>query len=199
MAWTMNVDLLESCSCAAVCPCVLGPAKPDQGWCSGVFCMQVTGGNADGLDLAGVKMVMHFELPGDFLSGIDKAKLYYDPSTSEQQRGALDAIFHGENGGLWAGMKEAIKQWLPSSVAAITYTDGDAPKVTVEGIGELMLQPIRTEDGKRARIVDAPVLAAFALPFEELGYAHGTKFSDPDLRSWESLGAGGSASVSWTG
>ena len=26
----MKVNLLESCSCAALCPCVLGPAKPDQ-------------------------------------------------------------------------------------------------------------------------------------------------------------------------
>lgn len=34
MAWTMNVNLGESC--AAMCLCVLGPAKPDQGWCSGL-------------------------------------------------------------------------------------------------------------------------------------------------------------------
>src|SRR5437588_4264762 len=79
MTWTMKVRLLESCSCAQLCPCILGPAKPDQEWCSGVFGMEVTEGNADGVDLAGAKIVMHFELPGDFISGIDKAKLYFDP------------------------------------------------------------------------------------------------------------------------
>ena len=42
MAWTMKVRLLESCSCAALCPCILGPAKPDQGWCSGVFGIEVS-------------------------------------------------------------------------------------------------------------------------------------------------------------
>jgi len=32
VAWTMMVNLLESCSCTALCPCVLGPAKPDHDW-----------------------------------------------------------------------------------------------------------------------------------------------------------------------
>ena len=87
MAWTMKVNLLESCSCAALCPCVLGPAKPDQEWCSGVFGMEVTEGDSDGVDLSGAKIVMHFELPGDFLGGIDKAKLYLDPSVSDASSG----------------------------------------------------------------------------------------------------------------
>src|SRR5215207_4172796 len=160
MAWTISVDLLESCSCAALCPCVLGPAKPDQGWCSAVFCMQITEGDADGVDLGGVKLAIQFELPGDFLSGIDKAKMYYDPGSSAEQRAALDAVFHGERGGLWGGMREAIKEWLPSSTAAISFSDGDTAKVTVDGVGELVLKPILTEDGKRARIENAPVLAA---------------------------------------
>ncbi len=103
MVWTMKLRLLESCSCAQVCPCVLGPAKPDQEWCSGVFGMEVAEGDAEGVDLAGAKIVLHFELPGDFLGGIDKAKLYFDPSVSDAQRAQLDSILHGEKGGVWGG------------------------------------------------------------------------------------------------
>ena len=142
MAWTMKATFLESCSCAAVCPCLLGPAKPDQEWCSGVFGIDVTEGNSDGVDLTGAKIVLHFELPGDFLGGIDKAKLYLDPSLSEAQRAEIDAIFHGEKGGLWGGMREAIKEWLPSTVAAIAFGGTKAPGVTVEGFGQVVLQPI---------------------------------------------------------
>ena len=58
MAWTLKVNVLESCSCAAVCPCVLGPAKPDQEWCSGVFGLNVTEGDSDGVDLSGAKLVL---------------------------------------------------------------------------------------------------------------------------------------------
>ena len=198
MPWTMKVDLLESCSCAALCPCVLGPAKPDQGWCSGVFGIQVTEGDSDGVDLSGAKLVLHFELPGDFLSGIDKAKLYLDPGISDEQRAEFEAIFHGEKGGLWGGMREAIKEWLPSTVAGVEFTDGSSPGVRVEGIGQVVLQPITTEDGSPAQLSNAPVLSAFAIPSENLAFAHGTSFSDPDLRSWESLGQGGTASAVWS-
>jgi hypothetical protein len=201
MAWTMKVRLLESCSCAQMCPCILGPAKPDQEWCSGVFGMEVTEGNADGVDLGGAKIVMHFELPGDFVSGIDKSKLYFDPSVSADQRTQLDAIFHGEKGGLWGGMREAIKEWLPSSQAKITFGTADAPGVTVEGVGKVVLQPIMAESGAATTISDAPVLAAFGMKSENLALATGTSFSDPDLRSWESLGAGGVVPdlVEWAG
>lgn len=202
MAWTLKVSLLESCSCAALCPCVLGPAKPDQEWCSGVFGMQVTEGDSDGVDLSGAKIVMHFELPGDFLGGIDKAKLYVDPSVSDAQRAEIDAIFHGERGGLWGGMRETIGQWLPSEVAKIDFGPTDNPGVTVEGKGKVVLALIRAAEGAPpARVVGAPVLAAFSMESEDLAYAHGTSFSDPDLRSWESLGAGGvvSDAVVWRG
>ncbi len=37
MAWHMTGQLIEACSCKAACPCVLGPAEPDQGWCSGAL------------------------------------------------------------------------------------------------------------------------------------------------------------------
>lgn len=201
MAWIMKLRLLESCSCAAVCPCILGAAKPDQEWCSGVFGMEVAEGDAEGVDLSGVKMVMHFELPGDFISGIDKAKMYFDPAVSDAQRAQLDAIFHGEKGGLWGGMREAIGEWLPSSVAKIDFGGSDTPGVTVEGVGKVVLQPINAEDGAAAMITNAPVIRAFGMKSEHLAYAHGTSFSDPDLRSWESLGAGGVVPdlVEWAG
>lgn len=202
MAWTMKVNLLEACSCAALCPCVLGPAKPDQEWCSGVFGMQVEDGSSDGVDLTGAKVVLHFELPGDFLGGIDKAKLYFDPSVSEAQRREIDAIFHGEKGGLWGGMKEAIAEWLPSAVAKIEFGTGDALGFTVEGAGKVVLKPITNEEGgSPTRLSGAPLMHAFNMESEDLAFAQGTAFSDPDLRSWESLGNGGvlSDAVVWSG
>jgi hypothetical protein len=163
--------------------------------------MEVAEGEAEGVDLSGAKIVMHFELPGDFLSGIDKAKLYFDPSVSDGQRAQLDSIFHGEKGGLWGGMREAIKEWLPSSVAKIDFGGADAPGVRVEGVGQVVLQPIKAEDGAPATISDAPVMRAFGMKSENLAYAQGTSFADPDLRSWESLGAGGIVPdlVEWAG
>lgn len=201
MAWTMRMKVLESCSCAQVCPCVLGPAKPDQEWCSGVFGLEIAEGDSDGVDLSGVKAVLHFELPGDFLGGIDKAKMYYDSSVGEGQRAELDAIFHGERGGLWGGMRETIKEWLPSSVATIDFGGVDSPGLRVEGFGQVVLQPIVQEGGAPTVISGAPLFEAFSLQSEHLAFAQGTGFSDPALREWESLGAGGIVPdlVEWSG
>jgi hypothetical protein len=199
MAWNLKVDMIESCSCAAVCPCLLGPAKPDQEWCSGVFGLTVTQGSSDGVDLSGVKALLHFELPGDFMGGIDKAKLYLDPGASEEQRREMDAIFHGEKGGVWGGMKEAIKEWLPTTVAKIELTDGASPAAKIEGVGEIALQPVALEDGTAAVLSGAPVLAAFQIGSIKLANATGTKFNDPDMRSWESLGQGSTTQTEWSG
>jgi hypothetical protein len=198
MAWSITANIQETCSCAAMCPCILGPAKPDQGWCSGAFGIEIASGNSDDVDLSGAKIVLHFELPGDFLGGIDKAKLYVDEAVSADQRRELDAIFHGEKGGMWGGMKETIGQWLPTTVTKIEMHDGDTPGTTVAGVGQIALQPIKTEDGRVAKISDAPILAAFAIDHEDLAFAHGTKFSDPDMREWESLGQGGVAQAVWS-
>jgi hypothetical protein len=198
MGWSISVKIHESCSCAALCPCTLGPAKPDQGWCSAAFGIEIEDGNSDGVDLAGAKVVALFDLPGDFISGIDKAKLIVDESVSDEQRRELDAIFHGEKGGLWGGMKEAIGEWLPTSVSKIEVQDGDSPGMTVAGVGQITLQPIKSPDGRATKLVDAPILAAFSIGSEDLAYATGTKFSDPDMREWESLGQGGVAQTVWS-
>ena len=150
---------------------MLGPAKPDQEWCSAVFGIEVAEGSSDGVDLSGAKIVMHFELPGDFLGGMDKAKLYLDPSVTDAQRAEIDAIFHGEKGGLWGGMREAIKEWLPSTVAKIDIGGADAPGVKVEGIGQVVLQPIRVEEsGAPTTIANAPILHAFGMSSENLAF-----------------------------
>lgn len=200
MAWNIKGRLMESCSCAIVCPCTLGPAQPDQQWCSATFALQVLEGQSDGVDLAGSRIAIGAELPGDFFGGIDKAKLYLDSGLSDDQRRELEAIFHGDRGGVWGGLRENIRSWLPSAITTVGIKDGDAPRVTVEGAGEIVLQPIKTEDGKQATLNNAPVsAAAFGVQVIELAMATGSRWSDPDLRSWESLGYGGTEDVEWSG
>jgi hypothetical protein len=98
-------------------------------------------------------------------------------------------------------MREAIKEWLPSSEAGITFGGAGAPGLTVEGIGTVVLQPIAAEDGAPTVISDAPIIRAFGMKSAQLAFAQGTSFSDPDLRSWASLGAGSVVQdlVEWAG
>jgi hypothetical protein len=99
-AWHLTGQLIEACSCKALCPCVLGSAEPDQGWCSGALTFVVQEGASDGVNLGGRKVVWLIDLPKDFLSGNGTVRIYIDDGADTRQRQELEAIFTGEKGGL---------------------------------------------------------------------------------------------------
>lgn len=197
MAWTLKGTWYESCSCKLFCPCNLGPATPDQGWCSGLLGFAVDSGSSNGVDLGGVKLALHAELPGDFFGGIDKALLYLDQGCSDGQRQELEAIFMGRRGGVWEGVAGMIREFLPSKTVRVDVTGGETPHVTVDGIADITMERLKTEDGKQAVVLNAPLTAGFAVDTMELATASG-KVSDPDLRQWETLGNAAAVPFDWS-
>ncbi len=198
MGWELSGRWIEVCSCKMYCRCNLGPAEPDQGWCSASLIFDVDKGNADGVDLSGAKVAFSAQLPGDFLGGMDLARLYVDESLSQDQRRELEAIFTGKKGGVWEPMSAAIKQWLPAKAAKIEVSTGANPSFKVGNIGQGTLQRMKTEDGKQAVVVDAPLSGAFSVSTQELALANGSSWNDPDLRKWESLGNGAVVAFNWS-
>jgi len=196
MAWQMSGRWVEMCSCRIYCPCNLGPAEPDQGWCSAALAFEVERGNSDGVNLSGARVVLSAQLPGDFMGGMDLARLYLDESLSADQRRELEAIFMGKKGGVWEPMSAAIKEWLPSKVTKIELKTGDEPSFKVGDFGHGKLQRLKAPDGKQAVVMNAPLGAAFEADTQELGMAEGG-WSDPDLRTWESWGNGAVVPFSW--
>ena len=91
MAWRMAGRFIESCSCKLWCPCWLGPADPDQGWCSGAILVDIQQGNSDGADLGGLKVVFVGDWPKDFASGNGTGRLYIDEAADANQRRELEA------------------------------------------------------------------------------------------------------------
>ncbi|HVE47363.1 MAG TPA: DUF1326 domain-containing protein [Acidimicrobiales bacterium] len=197
MAWTLKGTWYESCSCKMFCPCNLGPAEPDQGWCSGLLAFDVESGSSNGVDLAGMKLALHAQLPGDFFGGIDKARMYFDEASSDEQREQLEAIFQGKRGGVWEGVAGMIGEFLPSKTVQVDITGGDSPHVSVAGIADITMERLKTEDGQQAVVVNAPLSAGFAVDTLELAKASG-KVSDPDLRQWETLGNGAAVPFDWS-
>jgi hypothetical protein len=54
MAWNMTGNMIEFCSCKAMCPCFLGPVtQPDQGWCASAIAYEIEKGKIDGIDVGG--------------------------------------------------------------------------------------------------------------------------------------------------
>src|SRR5262245_63875157 len=99
MAWQLSGQLIEACSCKSACPCALGPAEPDQGWCSGALTFAIQEGQSDGVNLGGRTVVWLVDLPKDFLGGKGTVRIFVDDEADSAQVRELEAIFAGRKGG----------------------------------------------------------------------------------------------------
>ena len=197
MGWELSGQLIEACSCKLACPCVLGPAEPDQGWCSGALTFVIKNGQSDNIDLSGRSVVWLIDLPNDFASGNGTVKLLVDDGADAQQRDELEAIFSGKKGGPGAVLASLVSNWLPTESANITVSEGDAPSINVGAIGHVKLDPVKDQAGRATSVMNAPVLGLVDIDRADLARSDGSKFADPQMRSWDSGGHGSISPFSW--
>jgi hypothetical protein len=197
MAWQLSGELIEACSCKAACPCVLGPAEPDQGWCSGALTFAIDKGKSDGVDLSGRAVLWLIDLPKDFASGDGTVRVIIDDKADARQRQELEAIFTGKKGGPGAVLGSLVSKWLPTETATIEISRGDSPEVAVSGIGHAKLQPIKDQAGRTAAIMNAPILGLIEISKAELARSDGSRFAGPKMRSWDAGGHGSVNPFSW--
>ena len=190
MAWQLSGQVLESCNCNMVCPCVFGPAKPDQGWCGGALVFDIQTGTSDGVSLAGTRTALALDLPGDFLGGNGTGRLYVGASAGPDQRRELEAIFSGQKGGAFAALGGVLTKVLPVMTVSIDVSSGENASAKIGTIGQITLQSMKTEDGKQTVLLNAPLNAAFGMESSNLARGDGSTWSDPDLRPWQSGGTG---------
>jgi len=194
MAWNLTANMIEFCSCKAMCPCWLGPdTRPDEGWCAGAIVYEIQKGSIDGVDVSGCKAALAAEWHGNFFGGQGKARLYIDAKASDAQRRGLEEVFGGKKGGVFEGLMGAVvKQWLPTKTAPIDIQRSDALSITVGQFGKATIAPFAG-----AKVQGTAAQGAFQSASMELASSKGTRWSDPDFRNW----SGDSAtihSVNWS-
>jgi hypothetical protein len=103
MTWRIHGTYFESCNCDAVCPCrrIDGVAggRSTHGTCLGVLSWLIEEGSADGTELSGLPVAIAMRYSDDEPGSPWTWVLYLDARASEEQRGALEAIFTGRLGG----------------------------------------------------------------------------------------------------
>jgi hypothetical protein len=102
-AWHVAGSYLESCNCEAICPCrridgVMG-GRSTYGECLGALSWRVLDGNADGVDLAGLGVVLALRYLDDEPGSPWSFFLYVDERGDKRQREALADIFAGRLAG----------------------------------------------------------------------------------------------------
>ncbi len=197
MAWNIQGTYYGPCSCKVGCPCSLGEEDGDQGWCSGILAFDIRSGEVDGVDVGGTKAAVIADWPRGYLAGNGKGRFYVDPGVSDEQRAGLERALTGQAGGSLEALSALIPEWLPAQEAPISFGDGDeGTNITIGDIGQGVFKPLKNEEGGTTTVQNIPV--AFTEP-TVLGRGDGTRFHDPDLREWESLGHSESGDFDWSG
>jgi hypothetical protein len=103
MPYRIRGSYLESCNCEAVCPCrridARAGARSTHGICEGALSWTIREGEADGVDLAGLGVVLGLRYSDDEEGSPWTFRLFVDERGDEAQREAIGKIFTGALGG----------------------------------------------------------------------------------------------------
>ncbi len=199
MAWQISGTYYAPCSCNIGCPCLLGELEGDQegGWCSGLVAVDVKSGQSDGVALGGTRAMMIADWPKGFLAGDGTGRIYVGEGASEDQQRELETILSGRKGGVLEPIAELVPNTLETRLAPIDIdTSGETTRIRVGDIGEAVLEPLKGASGEPTRLLHG---AAAFRDDTTLARGTGTRFHDPDLREWDSLGHGEFTDFDWSG
>jgi hypothetical protein len=197
MAYQLSGTYYITCSCKVGCPCIFGEPEGHDGYCDAQMTVDIASGEIGGVDVSGVTATLAANWPKGLVSGDGKARMYFDPSTSQEQRDAISRAFAGQEGGSLEPLGAAMSSWLEPREATVALDKSNGTvRVTVGDVGEAVVEPMRNADGEITRVTALPV--AFAAE-TILARGDGSNWSDPDMKPWESRGYGEQADFEWSG
>lgn len=182
MGFSVRGDYFEACTCDVSCPCIfLGPATKEA--CDVFFAWHVEEGDMDGVDVSGLNVALAAHTPKQMTDGNWTVALYIDERASEEQGGALAAIFSGQAGGHLANVAPLIGNVAGVTRTSIEFaTEGNGRRVRVGDIGAMAIEQLVGMDGSGPPVITNPMLGAVTQPVRqarssELRYADTWSFS----------------------
>jgi hypothetical protein len=158
--------------------------------------MDVRGGEVDGTDVSGTKVAMVADWPSGFLAGNGTGRLYFDPEVSQEQRSALEAVFSGQQGGVFELLGALVSEFRPSKEASITLLAGeDATRAKVGDFGAIMVEPLRDPEGNITTLRHGP---AAIVEDQVMAKGTGSSWRDPEMREWTSGGHAEQGDFDWS-
>jgi hypothetical protein len=155
--WRLEGEYFETCNCAVACPCIwLNP--PTEGECKLLVGWHIGRGYLENTRLDGLNVALACYAPGNMRAGNWQAVLYLDRRASEEQRFALEQIFHGRVGGQPALLMGFVSELFGTFPAKIEFlAEGRQRRMTIEGVAEASIEGI---EGIRGGVptIDNPLL-----------------------------------------
>ena len=200
MAWNLNGQMVETCSCNVMCPCWFGVKElqiMDQGWCDSALLFRIGEGDSDGVNLGGRTVVMAMDFPGPtMIDGNATARIFIDDAATPEQMLELEGIFSGAKGGAMERYATLVTNRLPSARVAIqVQEDADSLTVSVGDFGQIRSEPLKNEAGKPVMLQNAGPLR-----INEVQVApSSSRWTDPAMPRHFDTKSGGVGNFAWSG
>ena len=202
MSWSIEGRYFENCSCNFVCPCTVSlDVGADRDYCRALLVFEVDRGEADGVDLAGVKVAAVVDSPKVMADGNWRLGMIIDDGASDEQAEKIGGVFSGEMGGPMAGLGPLVTEQLGVERLPIEITDDGGKHAVNIGSGQVDIEveevvSFGREDGKVAQLNNI-----FHPAGEALNIARATR-SKVDILGVDFTSEGGSgfaAPFAWSG
>lgn len=166
MTWSISGSYLGGCSCALMCGCSFdAPPRSESGRedCLGATAFHVSEGHLDEIDLSGVDFVLYNHFPSNLTSGNWKVGVVVDERATGEQAAAVESILSGDEGGTFGELSQFYGEYLGMERGSVTLSDGEKPRLSVDGKSELAYEPLTGPDGTPTTVRNA--LFGFATEF----------------------------------
>ena len=154
MAWKIEGQYFENCSCDVPCPCTVSlDLGADRDLCNAFLVFQVESGEVDVSDLTVAAMI---ETPKVMSEGNWRLGVLIDDKASDEQAEKLGAVFGGQLGGPMEALGPLVSEPLGMEKVPMEVShENGTHRIKVGDDGEMEVQEIVSfgkEDGKPARL-----------------------------------------------
>jgi hypothetical protein len=156
MAYELEGQLLEVCTCNTLCPCWVGE-DPDGGTCDGVLSWHVVKGSVNGTDVSGRTLSILAHIPGNILEGNWRVVVYVDDGATDDQQQALLDVWTGKLGGPVADLAQLVGEVLAVERAPVIFqVEGKeiAGRFAIGNAISAELEPFRGPSGEPTAMYD---------------------------------------------
>ena len=175
-SWKINATVAESCSCTISCPCNFG-GEPSHMPCEGNRMISIDSGNYDGVDLAGVQLLVTFNMR-------NWSKIYVSDTVSDRQMKAVEALLPLAFAGFQRGMLSFTKAPITIEVTE-SRVKFSGPESSVD------MEVLKGFNGKAVKVMNLPS-AVFQdyTQFKSVSHKHTS-----DKATWSYSGTNGFTST----
>jgi hypothetical protein len=158
MAWSIEGDYFENCSCEVPCPCTVSlDMGADYDRCNFFLVFTVNSGDVEGVDVSGVTVVAIGETPKVMAEGNWRLGVLISDNASDEQAEKLGAVFGGQLGGPMEALDPLVAENLGmDKVSMEVKHENGTHSIKLGDGGEVEVQevvPFGKENGEPARLV----------------------------------------------